>query len=100
MLCSIDGNEIKDFHIDYGKVYHALAYDEDNCRTISNDDLTKADNEFCAMCSDFEPFTEVELVDKYFDVISLAEAMAFEIGVKFAIGMLAQNSLKGKDNSD
>lgn len=100
MLCSIDGKEIKDFQIDYGKVYHALAYDEDNCRTVSSEELTKAENEFSDMCRDFDVATEADLLTTYYDAVSFAEAMAFEMGIKFALNSLALNILNGKDNSN
>ncbi len=89
-----NGKEIKNFQIDYDKVYHALAYDENNCPIISNEKFTEALNEFDNVCNDIEDnCMAVELIDSHWSAINRAEAIAFEVGIKFALGLITQDNL-------
>lgn len=105
-----NGKEMKDFQIDYERIYNALTCDRDDSPVISNEEYTKANNGFDEFYDDLSEIltkklpdesSEIlnDLCDAHYPALDCAEVLGFEVGIKFALGLITQNNLiKCKDD--
>ncbi len=99
-----NGKKMKYFQIDYERIYNALTFDCDGSPVISNEEYTKANNEFDEFYDDLSEILTKKLPDEsskilndlyetHYSALDCAQVLGFEVGIKFALGLITQNNL-------